>query len=329
MILDNLHLSNRITHGNLVAGAAAEGHGILTAWTGRHARTGADLALIVGELIPSEWLPAPKEPATQLGRAMQAAAGYLYVAKPVRKSYDPEKRALETWLARWMLVRMPTAEGVKAGDTFGDIELVATLRGDENAVVLQCEVAGTDNAETAQRRSQLCEAVRTGYHALVGAQVHSASDITRWLSYTLRTRLQCVRYGSAYYAPLETRDTVEALVNALRGNGWGSHWMYPPLPVATTGQLALGLAMGLALDVQELAEDVAVYRQAVRAEGKPDIGPRALASAIAKLDAVKARINFYADRLGDARSEVDGPVQDLEVTFEEIAQGHAARAEAS
>src|SRR5689334_5394753 len=98
MNIDTLNLSNRITHGNLVAGAAAEGHGILTAWTGRHARTGADLALIIGELVPSDWLPAPKDAGVQLGRAMQAAAGHLYVAKPVRKSRDPEVRSTETWL---------------------------------------------------------------------------------------------------------------------------------------------------------------------------------------------------------------------------------------
>lgn len=327
---DILDISNRLSHGNLVAGAAAEGHGALTDWLGRGARTGAAIAAIVGNIIPDTWLPAPKDAPVQLGRAMQSVAGIRYVAKPVRKSADPDIRATETWLARWILVTMPRARAVQAGQKYGDIVLVATLQGDEDAGIrLTCETEPSEDPAQTIERGNLCIALRTAYTALVASQVHQASDITRWLGYTLRSRLSAVRYGRSYYLPTETRAQAEALVNAFRTDGWGANWMYPALPVATTGQLSLGLALGLALDVQELAEDLGHARAAAQREGRLDIGPRALNTAREKLDAIKARVNFYSDRLGDARSEVDIPVRDLEVVFEEIAAVHAAQAEAA
>lgn len=328
--IDILDISNRLNHGNLVAGAAAEGHGALTDWLGRGSRTRQTLFDAVMGIIPDEWLPAPKDAPVQLGRAMQSITGIRYVAKPVRHSPDPEVRLTETWLARWILITMPRAQGVVAGQKFGDIVLVATLYGDEESGIrLTCETEPTDDPEQMLERSSLCINLRTAYGALVGAQVFGASDITRWLGLTLRRRFQAVRYGRSYYIPRESRETAEALVNALRSDGWGSNWMYPALPVATSGQLSLGLAMGLALDVTELADAVGIARRAARDEGRADIGPRALRTAREKLDVIKARVNFYADRLGDARSEVDGPVRDLEVVFEEIEAGHTARAEAA
>lgn len=326
--IDILGISNRINHGNLVAGAAAEGHGALTAWLGRGARTGAELAVLTEGIIPSAWLPAPKDTAVQLGRAIQSIAGARYTAKPVRHSRDPEVRQTETWIARWILVTMPVASEVQAGQTYGAIALVATLTGDdESGVNLTCETQPTLDAVESTERSQLCSQLHLAYHTLTSTQVHQASDITRWLGYTLRRRLNAVRYGATYYLPSESRETGEALVNALRSDSWGTHWMYPPLPVATTGQLSLGLALGLALDVTELADDLGIARAAAIAEGRADVGPRALNTAREKLGIIKARINFYADRLGEARSEVDGPVKDLEVVFEEIERVHAAQAE--
>lgn len=322
-------LSNRLYHGNLVAGAASEGHGALTDWLGRGSRSGAAIAAIVGGIIPSDWLPAPKDAPVQLGRAMQSICGTRYIAKPVRHSRDPEVRATETWMARWMLVTMPVASEVKPGDKFGDIVLVATLTGDENASKLTCEVQPTEDPAVFSERSQLCSALRMAYGALVDAQVHTASDITRWLGHTLRRRLQCLRYGRSYYIPRESREQAEALVNALRSDNWGHNWMYPALPVATTGQLSLGLALSLALDVAELSEETQLDRKLARDEGRPDLGVRGLQTKRDKLSDIKARVNFYADRLGDARSEVDGPIRDLEVVFEEIEQGHRARAESA
>lgn len=326
---DILPLSNRIAHGNLVAGAAAEGHGALTDWLGRGARTGAALLQLTRGIIPEAWLPAPKDAPVQLGRAMHTVAGNRYVVRPVRKSKDPKVRETETWLARYILVTMPVANQVRAGDKFGDIVMVATLVGDETVSNLQCEVPQTDDPALFSERQQLCAQLRLTYGSLVGAQVHTASDITRWLGLTLRRQLQCIRYGRAYYIPRETRETAEALVNALRSDGWGHNWMYPALPVATSGQMSLGLALGLALDVTELANELGAMRTEAREAGRPDIGPRALQTKREQLDVIKARVNFYADRLGEARSEVDEPIRDLEATLYEIEQGHLARAEAA
>lgn len=320
--------SNRLYHGNLVAGAAAEGHGALTDWLGRGSRSGTAVHAITAGIIPVEWNPAPKDAPVQLGRAMQTVAGSRYVAKPVRKSKNPAIRETETWLARWILVSIPVASEVQAGKAFGAIALVATLTGDENVSSLTCETEPTDDPDLAQERAQLCTAVRENYNVLVATQVHTASDITRWLGYTLRRRFNALRYGRAYYVPAETREIAERLVNAFRSDNWGHNWMYPALPVATSGELSLGLALSLALDVQELADDVGIARRAARDEGRPDIGPVALRHAREKLDVIRARLNFYAARLGESRAEVDEPIKDLDVVFTEIEDGHRARAEA-
>lgn len=330
--VDTLAISNHIYNGNLVAGAAAEGHGAITDWLGRGSRTGGAIAKMLEGIIPADWLPAPKEPATQLGRAVQSVAGIRYTAKPVRKSRDPEVRATETWLARWILVSLPVAEGVRAGEAFGEIVLVATLRGDVvegqalNAV-LECSTEPTDDPALYSERRTLCEAVRTSYHTLVSTQVHQASDITRWLGLTLRRRLNCIRYGRSYYIPAETRDVAEALVNAFRSDGWGHSWMYPALPVATTAQLSLGLAMSLALDVQDLATEVLLDRQEARDNGRGDMGKIMLQNRRNALDVIRSRVNFYSDRLGEARPEVEGPIRDLMAVFEEIQQYHNAQPE--
>lgn len=329
-ISDNIFaVSNALYHGNLVAGAAAEGQGAMTDWLGRGSRSGAALAHICHDIIPDAWLPAPKDAPVQLGRAMQAVAGNRYWAKPVAHSADPEVRATETWLARWILVTMPVASQVRAGEHFGDIVLVATLEGDKDVANLHTATQPTDDPAVQAERTKLHEAVRSHYQALVNEQVHTASDITRWLGITLRKRLHCLRYGRAHYIPRETREQAEALVNAFRKDGWGHNWMYPALPVATSGQLSLGLALSIALDVTELANEVGLDRQEAKSKGRPDIGPKALQTRRDKLDIIKSRVNFYADRLGEARSEVDGPIRDLEVVFEEIAAVHAAEGEAS
>lgn len=315
---DIYSVSNALYHGNLVAGAAAEGHGAITDWLGRGSRDGASIAAIVRDIIPEAWLPAPKEPGVQLGRAMQAIAGVRYRAEKVRHSADPEVRETEKWLARWMLVTRPVAAGVVAGQKFGDIVLVATLSGDDVSVQLECATEPTDDPAAYSERAQLCTQLRLSYGALVATHVHSASDITRWLGLTLRRRLHAVRYGRSYYLPSETRAQAEALVNAFRSDGWGHSWMYPALPVATSGQLSLGLALSLALDVTELAEELGYARQEAWAAKRLDIGAVALANRREKLDVIKARVNFYASRLGESRSEVDEPIRDLEVVFEEI-----------
>ena len=324
---DIYSVSNHIYNGNLVAGAAAEGHGALTDWLGRGARDGASLATITMDIIPVTWLPAPKDAAVQLGRAMQSIAGFRYIARKVRKSRDPEIAATETWHARWILVTQPVAEQVVAGQAYGAIAMVATLVGDEDVNHLECTVPDTLDPGTYSEQQQLCSQLRLLYGSLVATQVHGASDITRWLGLTLRNRLQCVRYGRSYYIPSESREVAEKLVNALRSDSWGHNWMYPPLPVATSGQLSLGIALSIALDVQELAEEIGIYRASVMAEGKADIGPVALKNRREKLDVIKARVNFYADRLGESRSEVDEPIKDIEVTFEEIERVHLAQAE--
>lgn len=323
--LNTPNISNYLSHGNLVAGAASEGHGALVNWHGRGRMTHADLMQVVyvDAGLPQEWLPAVKDAAVQLGRAMQHVAGNAYLAKPVRKTRDADGAVIETWAARWILVRLPSAEAVIPGDKFGDITVVATLW-DADSSAIQLRTEPTTDPTAYSYREDLKARIQAAYDARIASEIHEASDITAWLGRLLRKECGAVRYGGAYYVPRGGRDVAGAVCDALRVSGWGVHWMQPMLPVATSAELSLGLALGLMAEVDELASAVAIARDKAREAGKADIGMRAHKNAVERLGVVVARIRTYTDVLGAERlTECLNRCADFEVTLDEIERAHA------
>lgn len=311
-----------LCHGNLVAGASAEGHGALTEWTGRGTLTQEVIRLVLSDAgLPAEWAPPVKDAKVQLGVAVQNACAMTgLTAKPVRKVRNPDGTSPDAWLARWVIISLPVGTEATAGRAVGNIVLVATLHGDEESQRLDIETEPTDDPVRFANREYLRRQVRDHYEALTGNAVHQASDITKWLGLVLRKHLGAVRYGNTYYVPRAGLDTAEKLTNGLRSIGWGHRWMYPMLPVATSAQLSLGLAIGLVAEVDELAVDVEAARKAARDEGRLDVGAVAHKNAVARLALLVERIRGYEALLGEERfQDCLNRCGDFEVTLDEIA----------
>lgn len=319
---------SQLWHGNVVAGASAEGHGILTDWYGRGDMTRErllDIQTIAG--IPREWLPAVKDAAVQLSRACVHVAGTTYESKKVRKRpFNAEQetyqewQATHPWTARYALVRRSLGHEVHTGTAYGDVVLVATLQ--EHA-----DSAPVLTFDTGEGYEVVREAVATAFEHRIGQVVYTASDVTRWLGDLLRRRLGAVRYGRTWYVPRNTRTIAEGLTDALRESGWGHSWLYPALPIATSEQLSLGLALGLQEEVAGVMADLQNARNAAHAAGRVDIGERAVESFQGKFQAIEKRIRQYEATLGPdhTRTSLD-VVADALIVLDGISDTLAAAA---
>lgn len=309
-------MTQAISSQGWVAGQSADGHGILTGWHGRQDMTREqliDVATVAD--IPREWLPSVKDAAVQLGRAVQYVAGGAYIAKPVRKGNRLNDDGTQiTWDARWVLVTRPTGNEAQAGETYGVVALVATLYAGDNGPQLTFERNQQD-----ERTLTLAAAVSEQFERRIASQRYTAADVTKWLGDTLRRRLGAVRYGGNYYVPRETRDLAEVLLATVRETGWGTNWLYPPLPVATSPQLSLGLALGLQSEVDDVMAQLETQRKVAREMGRSDIGHRAAESFIAKLNIVSQRVNDKAELLGPGRvTETNNAIFDAMIVLDEL-----------
>lgn len=230
----------RLTHGNVVAGAVAEGNGILTHWNGEgplSRATVTELATAAG-LDPS-WLPKAKSAETQAHHAVtQVAREFKLDAKREKKTHKDAGAAYD---ARWR-VTDPSTAGNDAGQSAGSIALVVTL----NDGVLS--FSGT---------TEIAEKIEAAYKDLTGREVLQAGHVTSWLgNEVIRDRLGGVKYGGCWYVPAATRAAAEKIIAAF-APAWGTDWMNPPTPIATSEQLARGIANGLAAEVDDTLRELA------------------------------------------------------------------------
>lgn len=317
-----------------VAGHSAAGHGILTGWRGWRDMT-HDRLVDISTLaeIPRDWLPKVKDAAVQLGRAMQAVAGNRYWAERVRRVSDDEGN-LPTWDCSWRLVRRGSSDdGAQAGDATAVVSLVVKLYDTEDGAPLLT----FERDESDFRTEPLQQEVREAFDRRIGEQRYTASDITKWLGDTLRRRLGAVRYGGNWYVPYKVvdpfgdnpwnyRDRAERLIEVMRESGWGSHYMYPALPIATSPQLSLGLSLGLQDEVAEVMTTLEAARKQARENGRPDIGENAVTSYRAKLEEINARVYEKRDLLGPERTtETLNVLADAHILLDSILEAAAAR----
>lgn len=278
-----------LAHGELIAGAAAVGHGILTGWEGRGDIDREKLVNIVtASDVPQSWLPAVKDPAVQIGRAVQHVAGTSYLAKPVRKPKAVTGTDPVTWDSRWTLVTRPMAnDAVIPGAKYGTVALVVTLYAGDTGPTLVFERNQSD-----ERTLTLQDAVTTQFESRIAQQRYTAADVTKWLGDVLYRRLGAIRYGGNWYVPRESKDVAEQLLNTVRESGWGVNWLYPALPIMASPQLSLGLSIELAKEVDALMMQMNFAREAARENGREDIGGRACDGWQAKFGAVYDRITL-------------------------------------
>lgn len=270
----------RLVHGDVVAGAVAEGNGILTHWSGSGPLTRgkiADLATVAG--LPETWLPKPREPKTQANLAVKGVAAEEKLTVIVEKRGKDWRKADVAYDARWRVIA-PSVTG-EAGEAAGTISLVVTL--DEGALSFTGD-------ET------IAAKIEDAFAGLVADEIFQAGHVTAWLSEVLKDRLGGVKYGGCWYVPKETRETAERLINAVSAE-WGSDWMNPPTPIATSAQLARGIANGLAAEV-----DVTLFQLGRDNEacvtGK--IGEKAAVTYLRKFKAHAARVAAFEQLLGEA-----------------------------
>ncbi len=277
----------RLTHGALVAGAVAEGHGVLTGWSGRRPLTHAKLVeLREAAGCPIEWDPDPKESKTQARRAVQKFATKDLLLVPEKKASKAGvvSASLIPHDGRWILVASAGAS-VAAGEKYGEVKLVVTLRG------ASLETDGDQD---------LADAVREEYDRLVGEAVHQAPDVTAWLTWVLTSKFEAVRYGGNWYVSKKHREAAEKLCDTFSA-AWGEDWLVPALPVATSNQLARGLANGLQKEVDTVLEELANAREIAKKSAKTgDIGPKAAATFLLKLKKIGERVVSYGNLIGSS-----------------------------
>lgn len=276
---------------DMVAGAAAEGYGVLVGWSGSGELTRGRLVQIATSVpgFDAAWLPSAKDPGVQLTRAIHAAQSGMYGAERVAKSSWRADLEPREWSSRWLLVRRADSADTSLGASYGSIALRATLYVTATGHDLDLETA-VDG---------LAAAVRSDFDRRVDAEIYAAADVTAWLADTIRDRLDGVRYGGNWYIPRRTRALVSALCEAFRAVGWGRAWMTPALPIATSSQLAIGLANGLADEAGEIGGEIRAARDKAIAANRADIGDRAAENFVARLRDVGRRMATYANLLGD------------------------------
>lgn len=305
-------------HSLVIAGVGAEGHGVLA---GHRRGTGPMRLDTLTETarqakIPDAWLPRAKAAKVQLTRAVRAIATATgYVAQPGTRLMT-EMRA---YANRWYLVstQRPAAQDgttplapLTPGEAFGTVVLVVTLYDDSTGQEL-----------IFQGDETLAARVRAQYENNVGSELFQASDVTDWLHEVYREHLDGVLCGTGWYIPRDHRLTAEMICEAFCvGLGWGEGWMCPPLPVATSAQLAYGIAQGLLDQVGgELTRLNDARKEARKAKDDPaaDIGPRAAEGYALRLGIIRKRCISYAeilgaDRLAECNLAIDDALVELD-----------------
>ncbi len=302
-------LANRpiLSSREMVAGAAAEGHGVLVGWRGKGDMTRAAIATVLASAnLPAEWVPEAVSAEAQASRAIGTLKVDGYTVQSEKKGKSPE--VLHSYEARWM-VNAPNFGG-RVGDKSGDIVLVVTLIADR--LDLEGDI-------------ELGARVLADYEERIGSELCKSADITAWLQRTLVGELDAVRYGVGWYVPRKHAATANTLCQAFETAGWGAEdsWISPALPVATGEQLRTGLLRGLSAEVRDVMHDLAKERDVAKTrENRDDIGNKRASTFLGRLKAVASRVVAYgaligADRVATMQATISDAIKVLESSLSE------------
>lgn len=305
----------KLEAGQVVAGAVAEGHGVLVGWRGDRQITRAVLLDALRNIGREEWAPKPKDARAQAGRAM-AAAGSSYHCKADRKSGAiTRSEGAATGRHVWRLGRVDDMGA--PGQAYGRTVAVMTLSPNG-------ELGGNgDNA--------VVTAIVNDYTERCAQELYTSADLTSWLANTLVTHCGAVNYAVGWYIPARHREAATALCNAVSNTGWGSDWLgnitRPALPIATCDELRDGIARGLKDEVAQVLAKLHTERSAAAEEKQRrmadaqlvaraderdaafqsaaklagDIGPQRAGTFLKELKAIATRVIAYSELLGDVR----------------------------
>lgn len=295
-------------NGDLIAGAAAEGHGVLVGWRGKGDMTRATIASVLDRAnLPTDWTPEAVSAEAQASRAIATLRADGYTVRNEKKRSRQVVEAKECD-ARW-IIDSPN-HGASVGDKSGDVILVASLYGDK------LELEGDE---------ALAERVRGEYKSRIDAELCKSADITAWMQNALVEKMDAVRYGVGWYVPRAHAATANTLCQAFELAGWGAEdsWISPALPIASGDQLRAGLLRGLAAEVKAVLEQVTKEREIARTkENREDIGPKRAATFLSDLKTVGRRVVAYgallgADMVATLRTAIADAIGVLETSLSE------------
>jgi hypothetical protein len=254
---------------DIVAGAAAEGHGAIVGWSGQGTLPRSEIVQALADAsLPADWAPAQQSAISDAGRSLREVARGGHVKRVKAQRADK-------FDARWIVFRADDAAQV--GDTAGRVVLAAELHGEELLIVGDAAMAAD---------------VRAAYDERRNGQLYAAGDVTAWLRGLLYSRCGATAFGVGYYVPAAGREVAGLLASAVSAR-WGSAWICPLLPVATSDELRVGIARGLIDDVRGVATSLAAARAAAARENRPEVRPGDAARLLAELGAIHERTAAY------------------------------------
>lgn len=297
----------------VVAGASAEGHGVLCGWWGRGSLSLADVRAILAEAdLPADWAPAARSAVAHAGASLSHPGAGLVV----RRAESARRRdGRRDYAARWVVVGGLDAAG-DPGELAGRVRLVAEIRDGSD----ELHISTSDDAGA----RALAARVAAGYRARRDAEALDASDVSDWLAGVLQRRLGGARLGKCWYVPAPSRQAAARLVGIVSAR-WGSDWM-PCLPVATSEELAQGLVRGFAEEVEAVGAALDRERQDAGERGAEEISTRVAQRLLRELDDLSDRAAGYAALCGDAAvGPLRARVREMGEVLRALAGGAAAR----
>lgn len=274
-----------ITNANIVTGAAAEGYGALAGWAGLgELRRDEILAALTEAELPADWAPAAKSAKGYAGVAVAALNNRGYISRAARVE-SARGTARRNWRARWV-VAVADAAAAEVNEPVG-------------RVVLSIELPSGSDTLRIEGHEVLGARVLAEYEELKSGEVFAAGDVTAWFSRVLTGRCGATRFGVGYYIPTAGRLVANKLSAAL-AKRWGAGWISPLLPVATTDELRVGVARGLADDVAGIARSLESRREAARRESREDVRPGEAAALGRELADIHERLGAYRILCSDA-----------------------------
>ncbi len=311
--------ASKIAKGDLVAGAAAEGHGVLVGFNGRGALTHKRLVeILVGAGFPENWAPSLVSAHRHAGRAVAILNqnGYVVRADRTKSQKRDEKKTADdvaiesalaneaahgntdaaavladrqmettaTWQGRWYV--MSTTRATAVGQKAGEIVMIATLE-QNGALRIQCA-----NEDLEKR-------VRADYETRFDREEHAAADISEWLKSVLVGRFRAAKLGGNWYVKKQHAAEAEKLLTAFAKH-WGENFLLPALPVATSDQLLAGLTASFEREVSDVLAEYHLLASDAREEGK-EISSKVSLRILGDLRSLTERCLGFAALLGTDR----------------------------
>lgn len=302
----------------LIAGADLEGSHAIVAWGGTSGTTRGQLLAALERIGRSSWAPRAPSARSQAGKAIATLNRSGLVVRSARKA---EMADLASGEHLWTVGTVSHAGAI--GTEFGSVAVKFRLVGE---------------ALTAEGNTSIADPIIAQFAGAMAAEL--MSDVTGWLSRTLRTHLDAVAFGAmGWLVPARNVAAATALCEAVQATGFGSGWV-TGLPVTTCGQLRDGIVRGLLGEVSELMGRMADERQkaADEAEARGAIGPEKIAarakamkgdigekranSYLRELRAIGARVVAYGQVLGERRVQsAQHAIRDAIIELESLLGG--------